>query len=207
MKNYVILSALFTLVFFEIGYSQNVYVNTNFEKTDSAGKAIVIWKDLTRETTYILDSTNKASGNYSLYFQQKQTPDSSGQTFLMYLPKSYYSGMRIIHVSLQIRENVNTYPVSGFWCKVKKNKKLIGWASTYKGQIAFPMDINENNKSENIPIIRGAWTTYNFTINIKEDPDEVIFGGFSIWRAWFDDIQITINGKKVDDLIIPLNID
>jgi hypothetical protein len=186
---------------------QNLYVNTDFEKTDTSGKSIIFWQTINKDTEFMLDSTNKSSGNYSLFFKHKHELDSSGQTFSMKLPKSLNKDLRTINISIKIRESSDKYPQAGLWCKIKKSKKLLGFASTYKGQLAFPMDITESIISDNTPIMLWAWTSYSIDITVKEDPDEIVIGGFAIGSAWFDDIQISINGNLINNLVIPLKID
>lgn len=208
MKTKFAASLILFCLFQTLAKSQTFFVNTGFEKTDTIGKSILNWETITRETEYMLDSANKVSGNYSLYMLHPFSNDNnSGQNFSMQLPKLYYAGMRSVQISLKIREKGANYPSAGLWCKIKKSKKLIGWASTHKGQIAFPMDITEGTMRQNIPIIPWSWNTYSFNISIDEDPDEVVIGGFSLGSAWFDDIEISINGKPITDFIIQLKIE
>lgn len=206
MKTKFLFAIIVFLLTTEFGYSQTQYMNTDFEKTDTLGKLILKWEAVNRDVEYKLDSVNKVSGNLCLYMKRNPfREDEIAEDFTFMLPKSFYKGMRTLEISVKIREGGNSYPLSGLWCKVKKKKILTGWASTYKGLKPFPLTLDEG--STNAPIIPWSWNTYSFTITIEEDPDEVQIGGFCFDDAWFDDIQININGNLVNNLVFPLKMD
>lgn len=207
MKNILsfrfVLLCLGAFVFSSRALPQTYYLTTGFEKTDPAKSLSCDFENLTPGTFYNLDSTSTISGRYSLYVSHIHA-DSSGETFQISLPKSLLSGLRAFKILVKIRENGRTWPTAGLWCKARKDGKMMGWASTMKGQVPYPLSNAFATSRQSTPLIPWMWSDYTLEFIVNSDPDEVIIGGFVLYSAWFDDLRIFINGNEVNNMVIPM---
>jgi hypothetical protein len=125
---------------------------------------------------------------------------NSGVPFYFKLPKVFFPGLRSISISVKIMFR-NEKPDAGLWCLVKKDNELLGSASTYKGITPLSVVPFTATAGNIVPVIPFSWTPYNFTISFDKDPNEVIIGLIVLKdRAWFDNIEIKINGKLLNNL-------
>lgn len=181
--------------------AQLTYYNLDFEKTDKTNKTLIRWQYQTIGTDLNVDSSIAASGKACMFANLRNNDNSGGQSFYFVLPESFYTGLRNIEVTIRMMTRSES-PNSGLWCKIKKGDKLLGSASTYKGNIPFPIiPFNAAFTGTTTPCIPYSWATYTFNISIDQDPDEVMIGVALLTdRVWFDKLEISINGKLIDRL-------
>jgi hypothetical protein len=205
MKKMIILLGVLISLLPTTIVAQKKYFNLDFEKADTSGKKICTWEDQNRGTLFNIDSTKSDTGKSCLLMMIKHVTGYA--TYNMLLPKTYYSGMRTINISVKIQMR-NTTPNAGLWCKIKNDNDLLGYASTIKGSIPSPIIPYNGSNTTNVPVIPYTWTSYNFEIKIDKDPTEVMIGLFlANDRAWYDNIKININGKPVKDMVFEMAVD
>ena len=202
MKKIILLIALFISLLPLTIQAQKKYFNLDFEKTDSIGKKIFQWKNETFGTEFYVDSATKAQGKSSMFANlQHVVGVKNGVPFYFVLPTAYYTGLRSISISLKIMFR-NEKPNAGLWCTVKKDNELLATACTYKGNVSMNVIPFSATAGTMVPVIPYTWTPYNFTIKFDKDPNFVIIGLILLNdRAWFDNIEIKLNGKPVNDLV------
>jgi len=207
MKQLIILTGFILLLIPSTVNAQKKYFDLNFEKTNSDSKNILFWKYQSIGTEFFVDSTSSSNGKNSLYVNLKHTDLSGGVPFYFILPKVYYQGLRTIDISVKIMFR-NEKPNAGLWCSIKKDSELLGCASTYKGNVPITVVPIIATAGNPVPVIPYTWTSYNFEIKCNKDPNEVIIGLILVKdRAWFDDVEIKINGKPINNLAFEISAD
>lgn len=207
MKSSIILMSFLCLFVHSAIFAQKKYYNLDFERCDTAAKKIIQWKYQTIGTEFLIDSATHCNGSNSMYANLRHVDLSNGVPFYFVLPKIFYPGLRTIEISVKILFR-DQKPNAGLWCTVKKDSELLGSASTYKGNVALTIVPYTATAGTSVPVIPYSWTPYNFTINFGKDPNLVIIGLIVIKdRAWFDNIEIKLNGKLLNNLVFTISGD
>jgi hypothetical protein len=201
LKKKIILIGLFMFFISSTILGQKKYYDLDIEKADTIGKKIIQWKYQSLGTEFYVDSTTKFAGKNSIFVNLKQTDISGGVPFYFIFPKIFYPALRSINISVDIMFR-NDKPNAGLWCLVKKDNELLGSSSTLKGNIPITVVPYTATAGNNVPVIPYSWTPYSFTIKFDKDPNQVIIGLILLKdRAWFDNLEININGKRLNKLV------
>jgi hypothetical protein len=188
------------LCFHSVILAQKKFYDLDFESCDTTAKKIFQWRYQTIGTEFYIDSATHCSGKCSMYANLRHVDLSNGVPFYFVLPKIFYQDLRTIEVSVKILFR-DKKPNAGLWCTVKNDNELLGSASTLKGNITLSVVPYTATAGASIPVIPDAWTPYNITINFGKDPTLVIIGLIVMKDfAWFDNIEIKLNGKPLTNL-------
>jgi hypothetical protein len=202
MKKIILIAVVFISMMPMVIQAQKKYYNLDFEKTDSIGKKVFQWKNETFGTEFYVDSTTKAQGKNSMFANLQHVVDvKNGVPFYFVLQKANYAGLRAISISVKIMFR-NEKPNAGLWCTVKKDNELLGSKCTYKGNVSMNVIPFSATAGTSVPVIPYTWIPYNFTIKFDNDPTNVIIGLILLNdRAWFDNIEIKLNGKPLENMV------
>jgi len=94
---------------------------------------------------------------------------------------------------------------AGFWCKVNNGREMVGYGNSLKRVCGFPEALDCDYLGNNEPPIPYNWDKYEINVKVKGGyATRIQFGGFVLTgKAWFDDFEIYIDGKKVNNILIP----
>jgi hypothetical protein len=205
VKNKVILITFLLLSLHSEIFAQRKYYDLNFERCSTTDKNLIQWKYQTIGTEFFIDSATYFNGKSSMYTNLRHVDISNGVPFYFIMPKLYYPGLRNIEISVRILFR-NEKPNAGLWCTVKKDNELLGSASTLKGNLTSTIIPYTATIGTSVPVIPYTWTPFDFAINFSKDPTLVIIGFIVMSdRAWFDDIEIKLNGNPLTNLAFILS--
>lgn len=193
-------------IFFLIPFftsAQSDYFNFGFEDSDTAGKKIISVNYICYKTIVEIERNSEISfsGNNCLCLNTHNNNDYEGCTIYISLPKEFCKDLRHVEVTLKSRYQ-SDYKNGGFWVFATKGNKYLGKATTYPGYFPFPIIYSFMWKPRKFPVFPYEWYSDKLEFNIGEDPDELLLGFYVRYgRIWYDDIQVTLNDKPVNNLV------
>lgn len=196
---------MIVLCFIVFNYSsaQKKYIKLSFDDTTAISAPDCQFKSDGSDFHFVLDSSvflkNKRSLNV---FCGICHPGFNGM-FQFILPG--FTGGNVTKIIMKGDILTEGDLNSGFWCKVKNNKQLVGYANTLKRISGFPEALDCDYTGINEPPIPYNWDSKTIEIDVKGGyATSIMFGGFVLTgKAWFDNFEIIIDGKKINTILIP----
>lgn len=190
-----------------LSFAQLNYYNFDFEDTDTSGKKITAINFICYKTIVEINRNTDISfsGNNCLCLNTHNNNGYEGCTIYTSLPREFCKGLRHVEIIIKSRYQ-SEYKNGGFWVFATKGNKYLGKATTYHGYFPFPIIYSFMWKPRKFPVFPFEWYTDKLEFNISEDPDELLLGFYVRYgRIWYDDIQITLNGKTVNNLVFMIS--
>ncbi len=203
MKKSTFFVITFLVLISSFSSAQKKYIKLNFDDTTAANAPDCQFKANGSDFHFALDESvflkNKRSLNI---FCGICHPGFNGM-FQFVLPG--FTGGKVSKIVMKGDILTEGSLNSGFWCKVKNEKQLVGYANTIKRIAGFPEALDCDYTGINEPPVPYNWDSKTLEINVQGGyATSIMFGGFVIsGKAWFDNFEIYIDGKKINNILIP----
>lgn len=203
MKRFVIVLIVIFLFQNNFSHAQKKYIKLNFDDTTAVNAPDCQFKADGSDFHFVLDPSvflkNKRSLNV---FCGICHPGFNGM-FQFVLPG--FTGGKVGKIVMKGDILTEGDLNSGFWCKVKNEKQLVGYANTIKRITGFPEALDCDYTGINEPPIPYNWDSKTLEINVQGGyATSIQFGGYVIsGKAWFDNFEIYIDGKKINYILFP----
>ncbi len=136
-----------------------------------------------------LDNHEKHAGKVSLKMEMPDDPNGKFGVFTTMLPIELAAGKNVEYKGWIKTKNVkNGY--AGLWFRVDgENNAMLGFDNM------GDRGLEGNND----------WTQVSIKMDVSKDAKNIVFGGLFPGQgtAWFDDLELYINGKKFIDIVEP----
>lgn len=129
-----------------------------------------------------VDSLHAKSGKYAVFIESKPNSEAGFKAWQLMIPAKYDGKQITLSGYIKTEEVTDGY--AGLWMRIDPD-------------VAFD---NMHNRG-----VVGStdWEKYEITLNLNPDvATQIVVGGLLVGRGkmWIDDLQVTIDGKKIEDI-------